>query len=78
VREVRGDLALVRNDTVQSYRVGETYFVGHLSWWRWIWFQLHSHPLVLVGIGLLLGVFLALVVFSAMRRMAARRLAAGS
>jgi hypothetical protein len=78
VREVRGDLALLRNETVQSYRVGDTYYVGHLSWWRWIWFQLHSHPLVLVVLGLLLGVFLALLVFSAMRRMAARRLAAGS
>jgi hypothetical protein len=78
VREVRGDLALLRNETVESFRVGDTYYVGHLSWWRWIWFQLHSHPLVLVGLGLLLGVFLALVVFSAMRRMAARRLAAGS
>jgi len=75
VRAVRGDLVLLRDDTVQSYRVGDTYFVGHLSWWRWVWFQLHSHPLVLVILGLLLGVFLALVVFGAMRRMAARRLA---
>jgi hypothetical protein len=78
VREVRGDLALVRNEEVRSYRVGETYYVGHLSWWRWVWFQLHSHPLVLVLLGLLLGVFLALVAFGAMRRMAARRLAAGA
>ncbi|SPE27548.1 Cyclic di-GMP-binding protein [Burkholderiales bacterium] len=78
VRDLRGDLALLRDDAVQSFRVGDTYYVGHLSWWRWIWFQLHSHPLLLVLLGLLLGVFLALVVFGAMRRMAARRLAAGS
>jgi hypothetical protein len=78
VREVRGDLALLRADAVQSYRVGDTYYVGHLSWWRWLWFQLHSHPLILVLLGLLLGVFLALVLFGAMRRMAARRLASGS
>jgi hypothetical protein len=78
VREVRGDLALLRGANVQSYRVGETYFVGHLSWWRWIWFQLHAHPLVLVFLGLVLGVFVALVAFAAMRRMAARRLAAGA
>jgi hypothetical protein len=77
VREVRGDLALLRNDSVQSFRVGDTYYVGHLSWWRWVWFQLHSHPIVLVILGLLLGVFLALVAFAALRRMAARRLAAG-
>jgi hypothetical protein len=78
VREVRGDLALLRADTVQSYRVGDTYYVGHLSWWRWIWFQLHTHPVVLVILGLALGVFLALLAFGAMRRMAARRLASGS
>jgi hypothetical protein len=76
VREVRGDLALMRNDSVQSFRVGDTYYVGHLRWWRWIWFQLHKHPLVLVLLGLLLGVLLALLLFGAMRRMAARRLAA--
>ena len=78
VRDVHGDLVLLRGEALQSYRVGETYYVGHLSWWRWIWFQLHSHPVLLVLLGLLLGVFLALVVFGAMRRMAARRLAAGS
>ncbi|HYA66190.1 MAG TPA: cellulose biosynthesis cyclic di-GMP-binding regulatory protein BcsB, partial [Burkholderiaceae bacterium] len=78
VREVRGDLVLLRGDAVQSYRVGDTYYVGHLAWWRWIWFQLHSHPILLVVLGLALGVFIALVVFGALRRMAARRLAAGS
>ncbi len=76
VREVRGDLVLLRGDTVQSWRVGDTYFVGHLSWWRWLWFQLHSHPILLALFGLVLGMFLALLVFRTMRRMAARRLAA--
>ncbi len=77
VREIRGDLVLLRGDAVQSFRVGDVYYVGHLSWWRWLWFQLHSHPLILAALGLLLGVFLALLVFATMRRMAARRLAAG-
>jgi len=78
VRNVRGDLVLLRDEEVQSFRVGDTYYVGHLSWWRWIWFQLHSHPILLVTLGLALGVFIALVIFGALRRMAARRLAAGS
>jgi len=77
VGQLRGDLVLLRGDAVQSFRVGDTYYVGHLSWWRWVWFQLHSHPLLLAALGLLLGVFLALLVFGTMRRMAARRLAAG-
>jgi len=78
VRELRGDLALLRDTSVHSYRVGDTYYVGHLSWWRWVWFQLHSHPLLLVVLGLVLGIFLALLVFGALRRMAARRLASGA
>ena len=78
VRDVRGDLVLLRDEQVQSFRVGDTYYVGHLSWWRWLWFQLHSHPILLVALGLALGVFIALVIFGALRRMAARRLAAGS
>jgi len=77
VRDLRGDLVLLRGDSVQSFRVGDTYYVGHLTWWRWIWFQLHSHPLLLAALGLLLGVFLALLIFGTMRRMAARRLGSG-
>ena len=76
VRLLSGDLTLLRGAQVDSFRVGATYYVGQLRWWRWIWFQLHNHPLVLALLGLLLGVFLALLVFSVMRRMAARRLSA--
>jgi hypothetical protein len=49
--------------------------VGRLRWWRWIWFQLHSHPLLLAGIGLLFGMAVAMVTFGVLRRLAARRLA---
>jgi cellulose synthase operon protein B len=75
VRQVRGDLVLVRNDIVEPYRVGEVYYVGELRWWRWVWFQLHSHPLLLAVLGLLLGIVLALIAFGVLRRIAARRLA---
>ena len=78
VRQLSGDLVLLRGDSVQSFRVGDTYYVGQLRWWRWIWFQLHNHPLLLALLGLLLGVFLAVLVFAVMRRMAARRLSAES
>jgi hypothetical protein len=74
VRDFQGDLTLLRGAAVESYRVGDTYYVGHLAWWRWIWFQLHAHPLVLVALGLALGIALALLVYGALRRVAARRL----
>ena len=47
VRLVRGDLVLVRGEAVEAFRVGDTYDVGELRWWRWLWFQLHTHPLLL-------------------------------
>ena len=78
IRDVRGDLTLMKADSVQAYRVGSVYYVGELRWWRWIWFQLHNHPVILVALGLLLGGFLALTIFEALRRMAARRLSARS
>jgi hypothetical protein len=75
VRAMRGDLVLERAGVVESYRVGDIYYVGELRWWRWIWFQLHTHPVLLSLLGLLLGVALALIVFRALRAMAQRRLA---
>lgn len=76
LRQVRGDLVLVRGETVEAFRVGEIYYVGELHWWRWLWFQLHTHPLLLALLGLALGVVLSLVVFRLLRALAARRLAA--
>jgi hypothetical protein len=75
VRSVHGDLVVQRAEALESYRVGGTYYVGELRWWRWVWFQLHTHPLLLTVLGLLLGIALALVAYRALRAMALRRLA---
>jgi len=78
VRQVRGDLVLLRGQAVDAFRVGEVYYVGSLRWWRWVWFQLHTHPVLLAALGLLLGVAVALIVYRALRRIAQRRLAVRS
>ncbi len=75
--QVQGDLTLVRGDAIEAYRVGTTYNVGSLSWWRWLWYQFHTHPVLLGLIGLLMGVLIALVLYSALRRVAAQRLSTG-
>lgn len=72
---VHGDLTLVRGETVEAFRIGDVYQVGHLSWWRWLWFQLHNHPLLLALLGLLVGVIVALLLYGVLRSIAARRLA---
>lgn len=75
LRLVRGDLALIRGDSVDAFRVGEVYQVGELRWWRWLWFQFHTHPVLLAVLGLLVGLTLALLAFRTLRIMAAKRLA---
>lgn len=76
LRLVRGDLVLLRGENVEAFRVGDTFYVGELRWWRWLWFQLHTHPLLLAVLGLLVGMVMSLVVFRLLRAMALRRLAA--
>ena len=74
VQYIRGDIALMRGESVESYRVNDVYYVGELPWWRWIWFHLHHHPLFLTAIGIAIGFFVALLAFGALRSLAAKRL----
>jgi cellulose synthase operon protein B len=71
---IRGDLSLMRGDLVESYRVNGSYFVGELPWWRWLWFHLHRHALLLTVLGIVIGLFAAALAFRVLSGMAARRL----
>ncbi|MFM2066435.1 MAG: hypothetical protein RLZZ584_1344 [Pseudomonadota bacterium] len=73
---VQGDLVLVRAGQVDAFRVGSTYEVGSLAWWRWVWFQLHQRPLLLVALAGLFGLLVALPVYRSLRLRAQRRLQA--
>ncbi|WP_374618402.1 cellulose biosynthesis cyclic di-GMP-binding regulatory protein BcsB [Pandoraea sp.] len=71
---IHGDLAVVSGDRVNSFRLGQTYFVGDVSWWTRIRYHLSSHP-ILVGLVALLAAFaIALKCFGWLQRRAARRL----
>lgn len=75
IRSVRGDLALIRGDEVESFRTrSEVYYVGHLPWWRWVWFRLNDHPLLVSLLGIAIGLLVALLAYKALRAVAARRL----
>ena len=74
VQYIRGDLALMRGNFVESYRVNGSYYVGKLSWWRWVWFHFHQHALLLTIVGIVVGLFFAIFAFGALRSIAARRL----
>ena len=76
LRNLRGDLGLLRGDALESFRIHPVYFVGDLPWWQRLWFHLHSHPLLLALLGIGAGLLVTFVVYGALRAMAARRLGA--
>lgn len=74
VAQVRGDLAVVRQNEVVSLDAGDTYYVGHLPWYAWLWVHISRYPILMALAGILAGLFVALSVFWALGRIAARRL----
>ncbi|MGY0199534.1 cellulose biosynthesis cyclic di-GMP-binding regulatory protein BcsB [Leptothrix sp. BB-3] len=73
VAQMQGDLVLVRGTQLESFRVGDVYQVGELRWWRWVWFQMRGHPLLLVLLVGLVSLLLALTIYRALRARAERR-----
>jgi cellulose synthase operon protein B len=74
VPQIRGELALVRNDAIQSYQGGDLYYVGSLSWWQWLWFHFSRHVLLLTIICLAAAVATGLFFYGWLQRLAAKRL----
>ncbi|WP_430390040.1 cellulose biosynthesis cyclic di-GMP-binding regulatory protein BcsB [Dyella sp. 20L07] len=74
VGQVRGDLTVVRGKLVSGLTVGDTYYVGHLPWYAWLWVHISRYPALMALAGILAGLFVALTVFWALGRIAARRL----
>ncbi|MFG6138562.1 cellulose biosynthesis cyclic di-GMP-binding regulatory protein BcsB [Halomonas sp. B23F22_10] len=77
VAQIHGSVSLFRDSGVTSQRVGERYYVGHLSWHQWLWYHLSAYPgwiAVIAGLAVLLAAFL---LWRILRRIAARRLDAG-
>ncbi len=74
VGEVRGDLTVVRQKIVVGLTVGDTYYVGHLPWYAWLWVHISRYPALMALAGILAGLFVALTVFWALSRLAAHRL----
>ena len=72
--EIRGDLTVVRQKVIVGLTVGDTYYVGHLPWYAWLWIHISRYPALMALAGILAGLFVALTVFWALGRLAAHRL----
>lgn len=72
---IRGDLAVVRGDTVQSYQGDSIYYVGSLSMGKRLWFHLSQHVVLFTVVALGVVVLVALLLYGGLQRRVARRLA---
>jgi len=69
-----GSTAVIRESGVNSLRVGESYYVGHLPWWERLWSLLSTHPFWLALCALFVVVLFALMTWRLMRIITRRRL----
>ncbi|MEN4665233.1 cellulose biosynthesis cyclic di-GMP-binding regulatory protein BcsB [Pantoea agglomerans] len=69
-----GSTVVIRESGVNSLRVGESYYVGHLPWWERLWSLLSVHPFWLAFCALFVVVLFALMTWRLMRIITRRRL----
>lgn len=69
-----GSVSVIRESGVNSLRVGETYYVGHLPWWERLWNALATHPLWLAALAGVVVILFAVLVWRVMRAVSRRRL----
>ncbi len=69
-----GSVAVIRESGVNSLRVGDVYYVGHLPWFERIWYALSNHPVLLAVFAAISVVLLAWVMWRLLRIISRRRL----
>lgn len=69
-----GSVSIIRTSGVNSLRVGDIYYVGHLPWWERLWYIFSSHPFILAALALLAIVLVSLVLWRVPRMLRRRRL----
>lgn len=69
-----GSVSVIRESGVNSLRVGDIYYVGHLPWFERLWFALSNHPILLSVLAALSVILLAWVLWRLLRILSRRRL----
>ena len=69
-----GSVSVIRESGVNSLRVGDIYYVGHLPWFERVWFALSNHPVLLAIFAAISIVLLAWVLWRLLRIISRRRL----
>lgn len=63
IAKVRGSLTLLRGETIQSFRLGDTYIAGSLPWHMRIRIAFAEYPALIAVSGVLAGMLLAISLF---------------
>ena len=69
-----GSVSVIRESGVNSLRVGDVYYVGHLPWFERLWYALANHPVLLAILAAVSVVLLAWVLWRLLRIISRRRL----
>lgn len=69
-----GSVALIRESGINSLRVGDVYYVGHLPWFERLWYALANHPILLAVLAAISVILLAWVLWRLLRIISRRRL----
>jgi len=69
-----GSVSVIRESGVNSLRVGDVYYVGHLPWFERLWYALANHPILLAVLAAISVVLLAWVLWRLLRIISRRRL----
>jgi len=69
-----GSVSVIRESGVNSLRVGDVYYVGHLPWFERMWYALANHPVLLAIFAAISVVLLAWVMWRLLRIISRRRL----
>ncbi|HAL9116361.1 UDP-forming cellulose synthase catalytic subunit [Escherichia coli] len=62
-----GSVAVIRESGINSLRVGDVYYVGHLPWFERLWYALANHPILLAVLAAISVILLAWVLWRLLR-----------
>ncbi len=69
-----GSLAVIRDSGINSFRVGDKYYLGYLPFWERFWYSLKEYPISLALLALLAAVLITFLVWKGLSLLIKQRL----
>jgi cellulose synthase operon protein B len=72
--QIYGSATIFKQNSIKSDRVGDSYYVGELPAYTWIWYHLSNYPLLLALIAIFAVIIVAIVLWRLLKALARKRL----